>query len=72
MLLTGELDALNSVELSVPHTPSFRLSLQWLAEDGIAVKAGERVAEFDNSQLTSTLAECGLKEDSSIEAKVLA
>ncbi len=56
-LLTGELDALNSVEIAVPHTPSFRLSIQWITEDGIEVKEGDRVAEFDNSQLTSTLAE---------------
>jgi multidrug resistance efflux pump len=55
VLLTGELEAGSSVELSVPRTDSWQLTIRWLAEDGALVKAGDRVLEFDNSAFTSGL-----------------
>lgn len=55
VLLTGELHAADSVELTTPRTDSWELAIRWMAEDGAEVKAGDRVLEFDNSAFTSQL-----------------
>lgn len=55
LLLTGELAAVRSADLFVPETPLWALQLRFLAEDGAAVKEGDRVAEFDATGLTSDL-----------------
>ncbi|HEV7783987.1 MAG TPA: efflux RND transporter periplasmic adaptor subunit [Thermoanaerobaculia bacterium] len=57
LLLSGELEAERGEPLSVPRTDQFQLQIRWLAEDGTAVKAGDRVVEFDNSQFASALEE---------------
>ncbi|HEU4614390.1 MAG TPA: hypothetical protein VFS15_19980 [Kofleriaceae bacterium] len=57
VLLAGTLHATVSEELRTPRTPMWQLPIRWMAEDGAAVKAGERALEFDNSSFTSTLAE---------------
>lgn len=56
-LLSGELEAERGEPLTVPRTNQFQLQIRWLAEDGTAVQAGERVVEFDNSQFASDLEE---------------
>ncbi len=55
VVLTGELHAASAVDLAVPRTDAWEISIRWLAEDGIAVKAGDRVLEFDNSAVTKEL-----------------
>ncbi len=55
LLLTGELKAAESVLLKTPATESWQLQIRWLAEDGVPVRAGDKVAEFDSSQLGSRL-----------------
>jgi multidrug efflux pump subunit AcrA (membrane-fusion protein) len=57
VLLAGTLHATQSEELRTPRTPVWELPIRWMAEDGAAVKAGERALEFDNSSFVSTLAE---------------
>ncbi|MEE8525915.1 MAG: efflux RND transporter periplasmic adaptor subunit [Thermoanaerobaculia bacterium] len=57
VLLTGELVAEDAVLLVAPNVNIWPLQLRWLAEDGAEVAAGERVVEFDSSQLTSNLEE---------------
>ncbi|HYN41908.1 MAG TPA: efflux RND transporter periplasmic adaptor subunit [Thermoanaerobaculia bacterium] len=66
ILLTGELAAVRSADLFVPETPLWELQLRFLQEDGAAVKAGERVAEFDGTGLTSDLEQ---KRIAAIEAE---
>lgn len=56
-LLTGELEAFASEKLVVPETNQFNISIRWLAADGAVVKAGEKVAEFDNSAFLGDLEE---------------
>jgi multidrug efflux pump subunit AcrA (membrane-fusion protein) len=56
-LLSGEVEAITSENLVVPRTPSWMLSVRWLAADGALVKKGERVIEFDSSSLSNTLQE---------------
>lgn len=55
VLLTGEIAPVAAIDLSVPQTEAWQLTIRWLAEDGAAVKAGERVLEFDNSSFTNGL-----------------
>lgn len=57
LLLTGELRAAASVELTTPRTDSWELSIRWMAEEGVEVKAGDRVLEFDNTAVASQLEE---------------
>jgi hypothetical protein len=57
VLMTGELRAASSIDLTVPRTDAWELSIRWMAEDGAQVAAGERVLEFDNSAFTSQLAQ---------------
>jgi multidrug resistance efflux pump len=55
MVLTGELEAARGAMVSVPHLPSWQSSIKWLIDDGVAVQAGERVAELDNTPFTADL-----------------
>ncbi len=55
VVLTGELHAGISVELSSPKTEQWQLTIRWMADDGTVVKQGDRVLEFDNSSFVSTL-----------------
>jgi multidrug resistance efflux pump len=57
LLLTGELDAVFAEQLSVPRTPQWNVSLRWLERDGAFVRAGQTVAELDNSAFAADLAE---------------
>ncbi|HEX2252158.1 MAG TPA: efflux RND transporter periplasmic adaptor subunit [Thermoanaerobaculia bacterium] len=55
LVLTGELRAARAVDLTVPQSPSWRVQIQWLEEDGAEVAAGQRVVEFDNTQFAADL-----------------
>ena len=55
MILSGEVEAVSSENLVVPRTPSWLISVRWLASDGSLVKKGDRVVEFDSSSFTTTL-----------------
>ncbi len=53
ILLTGELLAEDAVGLIAPNVEQWPLQVRWIAEEGLEVKAGDPVVEFDNSQLAS-------------------
>ncbi len=55
VLVTGELHAASAIDLDVPRTDAWQLSIRWMAEDGAQVKAGDRVLEYDNSAFASSL-----------------
>jgi multidrug efflux pump subunit AcrA (membrane-fusion protein) len=55
VLLTGELKAASAIDLAVPRTDTWQLSIRWLVEDGTAVKQGDKLVEFDNSAFTKEL-----------------
>ncbi|MEO8549347.1 MAG: hypothetical protein ABI678_05225 [Kofleriaceae bacterium] len=55
VVLTGDLRAPSSVDLTAPRTETWMIAIRWLAKDGAEVKAGDRVLEFDNTSVTSTL-----------------
>jgi HlyD family secretion protein len=54
-VLSGELAAASSENLVVPRTPTWTLSIRWLAPEGAQVKKGDRVVEFDSSSFASAL-----------------
>jgi multidrug efflux pump subunit AcrA (membrane-fusion protein) len=56
-VLGGELAAVSSENLVVPRTPTWMLSIRWLAADGALVKKGDRVVEFDASSFASALSD---------------
>ncbi len=56
-LLTGELEAADAERLVAPNVNVWPLQIRWLAEDGIEVRKGDKVVEFDNSQLVSSVEE---------------
>lgn len=55
LVLSGELEAARGDSLTVPPLPSWQTAIKWIAEDGSTVRAGEPVAELDNSALTADL-----------------
>ncbi|PYQ29423.1 MAG: hypothetical protein DMF56_10670 [Acidobacteria bacterium] len=55
LVLSGELEAARGDTLAVPPLPSWQTAIKWMVDDGSAVKAGDRVAELDNSELTADL-----------------
>lgn len=55
VVLSGELEAARGDSLAVPRLPNWQTAIKWLAEDGATVKAGDPVAELDNSALTADL-----------------
>jgi len=57
VLLTGELEATDSIGFDVPVTEAWQLSIRWMAEDGTPVKTGDKVLELDNSVFTQGLEE---------------
>ena len=54
-LLTGKIEAVDSVILSVPRSPVWRNTVTWLAEEGTFVKKGDKVGELDSSTFRSSL-----------------
>ncbi len=57
LLLTGEIDAAASVELSGPRTQDWNLAIRWLAEDGAEVRRGDRVIGFDTAAAIEAIRE---------------
>src|SRR5262245_46632370 len=56
-LLTGELRALRSTEISTPRIEQGQPQIQWLAEDGAEVKEGDLLVAFDNSSTVAGIEE---------------
>lgn len=57
LLLTGEVKAGRAASIAVPRTEEWQIQIKWLERDGVRVKAGQRVAEFDSSPFASGLEE---------------
>ncbi|MCH9651714.1 MAG: efflux RND transporter periplasmic adaptor subunit [Deltaproteobacteria bacterium] len=54
-VLTGELQAEDAYELVAPQAGVRPLEIRWLAQEGAEVQQGDRLIEFDNSTLISSL-----------------
>jgi len=66
LVISGELRAARYRDVSVPRIRSaFGSSIAFLADEGIAVKKGERILEFDSSTLLNQKSEAERKLDES-------
>lgn len=84
LVLTGDVDAADSLNFSGPRTDDWNLSIRWLATDGAQIKAGDRVVGFDAAAVTdrvreleisvteagSAIVEQAAKSDIAVEDKV--
>jgi RND family efflux transporter MFP subunit len=59
-VLTGEMAAVRSIELTVPRSDAGQ-QIKWLAEDGAEVRKGDHVVEFDNTQVVQRIEDLRLK-----------
>lgn len=66
LLLTGELQAVDAQKIHVPRTPTWRLPIRWMEEDGALVTLGQKVLELDNVQFTGELAQQELAESRAV------
>ncbi|MGH9868207.1 MAG: efflux RND transporter periplasmic adaptor subunit [Candidatus Polarisedimenticolia bacterium] len=53
LLLTGELEAVRSIAIKAPQTTIFQMRVQFMAEEGSLVTAGEPLLSFDSSALVA-------------------
>jgi multidrug resistance efflux pump len=54
-VLTGEVVTAEAVAVVVPAVPIWPISVRYLIEDGQAVEAGDKIAEFDGTQLADKI-----------------
>jgi multidrug resistance efflux pump len=57
VLLTGILEATQAVRITPPRTPTWRVQIRWMEEDGTHVKAGQKILELDNAAFATDLDE---------------
>jgi multidrug resistance efflux pump len=57
LLLTGEIDAVSAAELKVPRIAAGRVTIRWMGNDGVPVKAGDKVVELDNANFVTQVKE---------------
>jgi len=69
VLLSGVLHPTAAVEVDAPTNGESPLKIRWLIEDGVTVKAGDRVLELDDTPYTGRLDEAR-KELTSAEAQL--
>lgn len=55
LLLTGAVEAADSIALVAPNVNIHPLQVRWLVEDGTRVEAGDTIVELDNTSLLTEL-----------------
>ena len=55
IVLTGELAAVRSVDISVPKLPQWQTSIRWMERDGAKVSKGQKILELDNLAFVGNL-----------------
>jgi len=60
-LLTGELRAVQSLDIATPRSEAWNVQIKWLAEDGTTVREGDRIVEFDNNSVAQGIEEKRLR-----------
>ena len=72
LLLSGELAAVERIDILVPRVPNWRTSIRFLAEDGAQVAKGDRILELDNANFLTELEEAKLAVNSAASELVQA
>jgi len=66
LLLTGELQAVESSKILVPRTPVWQMPIRWMEADGAAVVEGQKVIELDNTEFSGDLEQNRLAESKAL------
>jgi len=66
LLLTGELQAVESAKIVVPRTPTWQMPIRWMEADGATVVEGQKVIELDNTQFSGDLEQNRLAESKAL------
>jgi multidrug resistance efflux pump len=66
ILLTGELEAVSGEPLVVPRTPSWRVPIRWILDDGTEVREGDKVVELDTTEILGNLDQVRIAEIAAI------
>jgi len=62
LLLTGSVQALYAQKLRAPRMDSWRMQIQWMAEEGSVVEAGDAVVRIDSANLASEIDQLELQQ----------
>lgn len=62
LILTGELQAVESAPILVPKTPILQVAIRWMEQGGVSVHQGQRVLELDATQFRETIEQALLTE----------
>jgi len=66
ILLTGELEAVTGHPIIVPRLETWQVPLRWILDDGSTVKEGDKVVEFDTTQVVGDVAQKRIAADSAL------
>lgn len=61
LLLTGTVQALHAQRLRAPRMDAWRMQIQWMAEEGSLVQAGDPVVRIDSANLASEIEQLELQ-----------
>lgn len=61
LLLTGTVEALYAQKLRAPRMDSWRMQIQWMAEEGSRVEPGDAVVRIDSANLASEIEQLELQ-----------
>lgn len=61
LLLTGTVEALYAQKLRAPRMDSWRMQIQWMAEEGSRVEPGDPVVRIDSANLSSEIEQLDLQ-----------
>ncbi len=61
LLLTGTVEALYAQKLRAPRMDSWRMQIQWMAEEGSRVEPGDPVVRIDSANLASEIEQLDLQ-----------
>jgi multidrug efflux pump subunit AcrA (membrane-fusion protein) len=57
LVLTGELRAVNNVEVKTPESDRFPIQIRWMAPEGTMVREGDEILQFDSTAIQTKLEE---------------
>jgi multidrug efflux pump subunit AcrA (membrane-fusion protein) len=57
LILTGELQAVESADTGTPPSRSWPITISWMLPEGTQVQAGQEILQFDNSVVLTSLKE---------------
>ena len=66
ILLTGELEAVSGHPIVVPRLETWRAQIRWILDDGSTVNEGDKVVEFDTTQIVGDVAQKRIAAESAL------